>query len=139
MALPGSGPLSIGEIRDEQLNYGGFSSTFSLRQLSLNAGFTTPDSVSEFYGYDALTYTYYATWALDDPCYYTYLDIVYGSDGRYYVDSGGYTLMYYYSPASTWYEYLYYEPLFPANVYDQWVIDGTSTTLSNGGLALSGC
>ena len=139
MALPGSGPLSIGEIRDEQVNYGGFSSTFSLRQLSSNAGFTTPDSVSEFYGYSALTFTYYANWLLDDPCYYNYLDIVYGSDGKYYVDSGGYTLMYDYSPGTTWYEFLYYDPWFAANVYNRWTIDGTSTTFTDDGLALSSC
>ena len=135
MALPGSGQLSFSAIAGEL----GAGSPYYLRSMSSEAGFSTPDAVSEFYGYGVVTYTYYATWALNDPCDYTYLDIVYGSDGKYYVDSGGYTLMYNYSPASTWYEYLYYEPLFPANVYDQWVINGTSTTLSNGGLATSGC
>jgi hypothetical protein len=139
MALPGSGPLSLGQIRDEQVTYGGFSSTYSLRQLSSNAGKTTPDSVSEFYGYSALTFTYYATWALDDPCDYNYLDIVLGSDGKYYIDSGGYTLVYDYSPASSWYEYLYYEPLFPANIYKEWVINAASTVFADGGNIASGC
>ncbi len=53
MALPSSGPLSISEIRNEEVNNGGFSSTYSLRQLSANAGKSTPDAISEFYGYAA--------------------------------------------------------------------------------------
>jgi hypothetical protein len=139
MALPGSGQLSLGDIAGE---LGLSLSNLSLRDMSDTAGFSTPDAVSDFYGYSAgggVTYTYYATWALDDPCYYNYLDIVYGSDGKYYVDSGGYTLMYDYSPGTTWYEYLYYEPFFDANVYNRWTIDTTSTTLSDDGLALTGC
>jgi hypothetical protein len=46
MALPSSGPLSISQIRTE-LNTG----TNSLRSLSSLAGKGTPDSISEFYGY----------------------------------------------------------------------------------------
>lgn len=46
MALPTSGPLSIGQIRTEL-----GSSSGSLRTLSALAGFTSPDSISEFYGY----------------------------------------------------------------------------------------
>ena len=46
MALPTSGPLSIGQIRT-QLG----SASGSLRTLSALAGFTTPDAISEFYGY----------------------------------------------------------------------------------------
>ena len=107
--------------------------------MSDAAGFSTPDAVSDFYGYGALTYTYYATWALNDPCDYTYYDIYSGSDGAYYVDFGTYTLMYGFAPGSTWYEYLYYEPGFDANVYNRWTINSTSTTLSDDGLALSGC
>jgi hypothetical protein len=53
MSLPVSGPLSISQIRNEQVNDGGFASTYSLRQLSANAGFSTPDAISEFYGYNA--------------------------------------------------------------------------------------
>ena len=53
MALPSSGPLSISAIRNEEVNNGGFASSYSLRQLSSNAGKSTPDSISEFYGYSA--------------------------------------------------------------------------------------
>lgn len=134
MALPSSGTLRFSAIQGETS-----SGTASLRAMSAIAGFSTPDAVSEFYGYGTVTYTYYATWALDDPCFYNYLDIVYGSDGKYYVDSGGYTLMYDYSPGTTWYEFLYYDPGFDANVYNRWTIDSTSTTLSDDGLALTGC
>jgi hypothetical protein len=49
MALPPSGPLSIGAIRTE---FG--TSNGSLRYLSSLAGFTTPDSISEFYNYGAV-------------------------------------------------------------------------------------
>jgi hypothetical protein len=58
MALPSSGPLSISQIRDEEVNNGGFASSYSLRQLSANAGKSTPDSISEFYGYAAATNVY---------------------------------------------------------------------------------
>ncbi len=53
MALQSSGPISISEIRYEQVVNGGFGSTYSLRELSSNAGFNTPDSMSEFYNYSA--------------------------------------------------------------------------------------
>lgn len=53
MPLPSSGQLSISAIRNEQVNNGGFASSYSLRQLSANAGYSTPDSISEFYGYSA--------------------------------------------------------------------------------------
>ena len=47
MALPPSGnPLSISQIRTELSSASG-----SLRTLSSLAGFSTPDSISEFYGY----------------------------------------------------------------------------------------
>jgi len=62
MALPSSGPLSISQIRDEEVNNGGFASSYSLRQLSANAGKSTADSISEFYGYSAahdVTITFY--------------------------------------------------------------------------------
>ena len=50
MALPSSGPLSINQIRNELGTSNG-----SLRALSAQAGFSTPDSISEFYGYSAVT------------------------------------------------------------------------------------
>jgi hypothetical protein len=55
MALPSSGQLSISQIRNEQVNNGGYASSYSLRQLSINAGFSTPDAISDFYGYSAAT------------------------------------------------------------------------------------
>jgi hypothetical protein len=50
VALPSSGTLSIGDIRTEL-----GSSSGSLRTLSGLAGFSTPDAISEFYGYTGLT------------------------------------------------------------------------------------
>jgi hypothetical protein len=50
MALPSSGALSISAIKTEL-----GSSSNSLRTLSGLAGFSTPDAISEFYGYSALT------------------------------------------------------------------------------------
>ena len=50
MALPTSGPLSISAIRTELGSTSG-----SLRTLSAAAGFSTPDSMYEFYGYSAMT------------------------------------------------------------------------------------
>lgn len=138
MALPGSGQLSLGDIAGE---LGVSLSSVSLRSMSSTAGFSTPDAVTEFYGYSNVTYTYYGTWALNDPCDYTYYDIVYGSDGKYYIDSGGYTLMYNFAPGSFWYEYLYNEPMFDpfSNIYNEWTINSTSTTLTNNGLTNSSC
>lgn len=50
MALPSSGALSISQIKTEL-----GSASNSLRTLSGLAGFSTPDSISEFYGYSSLT------------------------------------------------------------------------------------
>lgn len=47
MPLPSSGPLGIDAIRTELGSGSG-----SLRTLSSLAGFSTPDAISEFYGYD---------------------------------------------------------------------------------------
>lgn len=47
MALPTSGPLSFSMIGAEL----GVGTPFSLRNISSNAGFGTPDRVSDFYGY----------------------------------------------------------------------------------------
>lgn len=51
MALPSSGALSISAIKTEL-----GSASNSLRTLSGLAGFSTPDSISEFYGYSALLF-----------------------------------------------------------------------------------
>jgi hypothetical protein len=48
--IPSSGPISISQISQE-LVYG----SYSLRALSANAGKSTPDSMSEFYGYSLPT------------------------------------------------------------------------------------
>jgi hypothetical protein len=50
MPLPSSGQLSINQIRNELGTSNG-----SLRTLSAQAGFSTPDRISEFYGYSATT------------------------------------------------------------------------------------
>ena len=47
MALPTSGQLSFSMIAGEL----GVGTPFSLRNMSSNAGFGTPDGVSDFYGY----------------------------------------------------------------------------------------
>ena len=51
MALPSSGQLSLGDIATEQSVT---LSNVSLRSMSNTAGFTSPDAVSEFYGYSAV-------------------------------------------------------------------------------------
>ena len=59
MGLPASGPISSSQIGD----YLGLSSPYSLRTMSSTAGFSTPDSASEFYNYqtqsDYNEYYYY--------------------------------------------------------------------------------
>ena len=50
MALPSSGTLSLNDIRVE---LGLAQSNVSLRSMSSTAGKSTPDAVSEFYGYSA--------------------------------------------------------------------------------------
>jgi hypothetical protein len=55
MALPSSGPLSINDIRVE---LGQAQANSSLRSLSSLAGFSTPDAISEFYGYSAANYNF---------------------------------------------------------------------------------
>lgn len=86
MALQSSGAISISEIRNEQVNNGGMSSTYSLRGLSSNAGYGTPDAMSEFYGYSA---------APPAPtCYY------------YVCTTPGY---YYYFPCYGYFSYDYFE------------------------------
>lgn len=46
MALQSSGPISISQIHNEVGN-----GSYSLHSLSVAAGKSTPDSMSEFYGY----------------------------------------------------------------------------------------
>ena len=48
MPLPSSGPISGSQIGAAL----GISSPYSLRSMSSAAGFSTPDAMSEFYGYD---------------------------------------------------------------------------------------
>ena len=50
MALQSSGAISISQIKAEL-----GSSSYSLRTLSSEAGKSTPDAMSEFYGYSATT------------------------------------------------------------------------------------
>ena len=50
MALQSSGAISINDIRTEL-----GETTGSLRSLSATAGFSSPDAISEFYGYSAAT------------------------------------------------------------------------------------
>ena len=52
MALPPSGPISINDIR---IQLGQAQGNNSLRALSNLAGFSTPDAMSEFYGYPPAT------------------------------------------------------------------------------------
>jgi len=56
MALQSSGEISIGDIRTEI-----GSSSGSLRTLSSAAGKSTPDAMSEFYGYSHVTLTSYTS------------------------------------------------------------------------------
>lgn len=137
MALPGSGQLSFSAIAGEL----GAGSPYSLRSMSSTAGFSTPDAVSDFYGYSSgggVIYTYYSSFYAGDPCNYDYWDIYLGDDGLYYrFDGSLYDPMYNYT--DFWYEYLYYESHFGQNVYNIWEIDYTSTALTDQGFALSFC
>ena len=54
MALPASGPISGSQIGTEL----GLSSPYSLHNMSLSASFSTPDAMSDFYGYVAATNIY---------------------------------------------------------------------------------
>lgn len=56
MALQSSGAISISQIKTEL-----GSSSYSLRTLSAAAGKSTPDAMSEFYGYSAATYYQYGS------------------------------------------------------------------------------
>lgn len=51
MALQSSGPISLSDIKTEL-----GSSANDFRSLHAAAGFSTPDSISEFYGYSAVSW-----------------------------------------------------------------------------------
>ena len=127
MALAASGQISINDIRNEIGTTDG-----SLRALSSLAGKSTPDSLSEFYSYDA--FSYYATWQTA-PCIGTIYDIYLRANGKYYVDNGG-TFALMYSITDYWYEYLYYDFNFDADVYNVWIINANSDTLTDDGYIL---
>ena len=58
MALPTTGPLSINDIRVE---LGASSTNQSLRTFSTSAGFSSPDAISDFYGFSSYTQFYITT------------------------------------------------------------------------------
>jgi hypothetical protein len=134
MPLPSSGQISINDIRNEIGTSNG-----SLGYLSDQAEFLPPDAMSDFYSYNA--YSFYAGgWALAGPCSYDYYDIYLRANGEYYGSNDGgssYTLMY--SLNENWYEYLYYDFFFDANVYRWYSINSTSTVLTDEGNFLSSC
>jgi hypothetical protein len=68
MALPASGPISGSQIGTEL----GLSSPYSLHNMSLSASFSTPDAMSDFYGYTPPTsyYTWEISYGLNDPSIY---------------------------------------------------------------------
>lgn len=129
MTLVSSGQISIDDIRNEIGTSDG-----SLRALSSLAGLSTPDSMSEFYSYNA--FTYYATWQANAYCFGDYYDIYLRANGKYYADTGG-AFAEMYSIAETWYEYLYYDAWFDADVTNGWTINAASTALTDDGLFLN--
>ena len=101
MALPTSGPLSFTDIAGEL----SVSSPYSLRNMSVEANFSTPDAVSDFYGYDAgggpTLIQFWITGVSDvdpldrcflttsDPAWHTGLSGTPGIGDMVYLDSGG--------------------------------------------------
>jgi hypothetical protein len=130
MTLVASGQISIDDIRTEIGTTDG-----SLRALSSLAGKGTPDSLSEFYSYNA--FSYYATWQSDAPCIGQSYDIYLRANGKYYADTGG-AFAEMYSIAEYWYEFLYYDFWFDADVYNVWIINAASTVLTDDGYILEG-
>ena len=61
MALQSSGAISLSDIKTELA-----SSANDFRSLHALAGFSTPDSISEFYGYSAVTYTEFEVEVFED-------------------------------------------------------------------------
>lgn len=69
MALPLSGQLSMSDIAGEL----GIVGQLSLGYMSVQAGFSTPDAISDFYGYSAVTVTdVYVRSNLNSGSYYVY-------------------------------------------------------------------
>lgn len=126
MPLPTSGQLSFSAIATE---LGLSLSNLSLRSMSNTAGFSTPDSMSEFYGYSNITYTPYDYLYDGDPCSSLYWLLYSGSDGKYYVNNGNYVLIS--SISGTWYQYSFYDDFMMTYVYNMY-------TSSNGNLVFSG-
>ena len=80
MPVPSSGPLAFSVIAGVL----GIGTPYSLRDMSSTAGFSPPDSVSEFYGYSpGPTYTFYDYGYSFDPCEGSY-QLYEGSDGNWY-------------------------------------------------------
>jgi len=87
MPLQTSGQISMSEIRNAVGAATGYYG-YSLRGLSSNAGFGTPDAMSEFYGYgpSALTCNYYTAYYYG---YYGWVPCYSGASWEYgYQDYG---------------------------------------------------
>jgi hypothetical protein len=78
MPLPSNTTISISQIRTELGTSNG-----SLRALSALAGKSTPDAMSEFWGYSNVTYSFYGFFYYFDPCAGGRA-IHTGSNGRWY-------------------------------------------------------
>jgi hypothetical protein len=113
--VPSSGQVKFSEIGNE---LGISISNLSLRSMSNTAGFSTPDSISEFWGY--LNATYVGNFAANDPCNYEYFDIYYGNADGYYYYWTGTSYVFALNYATNWYKFLYYEPRLDANIYEKW-------------------
>jgi hypothetical protein len=137
MPLPSSGQISISDITF----YSG-TNNYNLGSLAVTYGITYfggQIAMSQFYGKSV--YTYINTYVASDPCTYSYYDIYQeqGTNLYYGTNNGGasYTLMY--SLAQYWFEYLYYDPRFDANVYNQYRILDDNLALIYEGNTLSFC
>jgi|688.fasta_scaffold46355_5 hypothetical protein len=135
MPLPSSGPISIGDIRDELQTSNG-----SLGDLSDLAGFSRPDAMSEFYDYSAYTLEYSGLSA-DSPCnsaiYNIYQNV---GDLLYYAsDDGGSIYDLAYSISSAYFIYSYYDSFFDAYVYNEYEVNAASSTFTYIGDTLSFC
>jgi hypothetical protein len=117
MALQGSGAISISQIRTEL-----GSGSYSLRTLSAAAGKSTPDAMSEFYGYSAgPTYTFYGSGYGFEPCNGSY-QLYEGSDGNWYRSfNGGAT--YILRTSDLYLEYGYYDSEWEEFIYIGYQLD----------------
>ena len=111
MAIPSSGTLRFSAIQFETS-----SPTASLRAMSNIAGFSTPDSVSEFYGY--INVSYIGNFAANNPCNYDYYDIYYGNVDGYYYYWTGTSYVFALNYATNWYQFDYYDSRLDVNIYD---------------------